>query len=180
MNKNTDIVIDSTLELRVRQIEDAAAIFALVDRNRNYLRERLPWVDSTKSVKDTEGYIQSCLNASPIIDFGIWYDNQWVGSIGFHQIDQTNKKADIGYWLAEIFTRKGIVSRSVEALINYGFAELKLNQLTITVAPENIRSLGIPKSLGFVKERVLRQSELVNGKYLDGVVYSMLKSEWKK
>jgi ribosomal-protein-serine acetyltransferase len=178
MNKNTDIVIDSTLELRVRQTEDAAAIFVLIDKNRNYLKEWLPWVDSTKSVKDTEGYIQSCLNASPIIDFGIWYDNQWVGSVGFHQIDQTNKKADLGYWLAESFTGKGIVSKSVKALIKYGFTELSLNRITITAAPENTKSRGIPERLGFVREGTLRQSELVNGKYLDGVIYSLLKSEW--
>jgi ribosomal-protein-serine acetyltransferase len=42
-----------------------------------------------------------------------------------------------------------------------------------------LKSQAIPRKLGFQQEGVLRQSEKVNGKFLDLVLYSMLHHEWK-
>ncbi|MBI4220372.1 MAG: GNAT family N-acetyltransferase, partial [Chloroflexi bacterium] len=45
-------------------------------------------------------------------------------------------------------------------------------------AVDNIRSRAIPERLGFTFEGVQRQAALVNGKYQDLAIYSLLASEW--
>jgi ribosomal-protein-serine acetyltransferase len=45
------------------------------------------------------------------------------------------------------------------------------------VATENRRSRAIPERLGFREEGTLRQYQLVDGRYLDCLVYSMLAAD---
>ena len=78
---NFVIPVRENLELRLRAETDAEALFNLVDKNRLYLRQWLPWVDATKTVEDSRKYIQSCLSSfekQEGIDLGIWYE----GSVG--------------------------------------------------------------------------------------------------
>jgi ribosomal-protein-serine acetyltransferase len=44
---------------------------------------------------------------------------------------------------------------------------------------ENRRSRAIPERLGFRQEGTLRQAELVDARYLDSVMYSMLAADWR-
>ncbi len=171
------------LELRLREEADANVFFSLIDKNRTYLRQWLPWVDATKTVGDTLKYIQSCISnfeKQESVDFGIWYDNQWVGSIGFHYWDKINRKDTIGYWLAEDFQGKGIVTDSVKALIKYGFEKMNLNRIEILCAVENTKSVAIPERLGFTNEGVCRQNEWLYDHFIDAVAYSILVSEWER
>src|SRR3954469_3028636 len=116
------IPVRENLELRLRTEADAEAFFKLIDKNRTHLRQWLPWVDATKTAEDTRKYIQSCRSSfekQEGLDLGIWYEGQWVGSIGFHYWDKTNRKDTIGYWLAEDFQGKGIMTDAVKALMKY-------------------------------------------------------------
>lgn len=76
-----DFVINvrENLELRLRKEIDAEVFFKLVDENRNYLRQWLPWVDATKTADDTLKYIQSVISkfeSKESIDLGIWHEGQ--------------------------------------------------------------------------------------------------------
>ena len=52
--------------------------------------------------------------------------------------------------------------------------------MAIKCAAENLISQGIPIRLNFTKEGVLRKEGFLNGKYVDHVVFAMLKEEWDK
>ena len=43
------LMVDENLELRQTMPEEAEEMFAVVDANREYLREWLPWLDNTTS-----------------------------------------------------------------------------------------------------------------------------------
>jgi ribosomal-protein-serine acetyltransferase len=53
-----------------------------------------------------------------------------------------------------------------------------LNRVELRAAEENRRSRAIPEHLGFRRDGTLREAELVGGRYLDSVVYSMLAADW--
>ena len=53
----TGIQVDSDLEFSLLGINDAEELFSVVESNRAYLREWLPWLDQTNSVEDEISFI---------------------------------------------------------------------------------------------------------------------------
>ena len=174
------IEIEDNLYLETVNIIDADEVFETVDSSRNSLREWLPWVDLTKTSKDIEKYFQTCIDRAKSnngFDLTINYNHKIVGGIGLHKIDHMNKTTSIGYWLSSKNEGLGLMTKSAKALCNYCFNNLELNRVEISCATDNIKSQNITKRLGFKLEGTLRQKEIVNGKYLDHYLFSLLKSE---
>lgn len=168
------------LSLKLLTLSDAPKVRQLVDENREYLREWLPWVDSDHKLSDTEGFIQANLNAwenKTALTMGVWYKEDLVGLISFHEIVLLHRYCSIGYWLAESFQGKGIMTEACKAMINYAFEKLDLYKVEIKVATENHKSRKIPESLGFQQEGIRRQIEWVNRSFKDHAWYGLLKSE---
>ncbi len=177
------IKINPVLELRLLAEHDAAAMYLLVDSNRAYLREWLPWVDYTRSVKDERAFIHNTriqYQNNVSFSYAIWYQEQIVGTIGYNQIDWANRKVDIGYWLAAQYQGKGIMTRSCYALVGYAFDDLKLNKVEIRCAIGNMHSCAIPQRLGFIQEGTIRQAEWLYDHYVDLKLYGLLESEWRQ
>jgi ribosomal-protein-serine acetyltransferase len=70
------------------------------------------------------------------------------------------------------------MTAAVRLLVDHALTEWQLNRVEIRVAVENLRSRAIPERLGFSQEGTLRKADLVDGRYLDSVVYSMLAVDW--
>ena len=102
------------------------------------------------------------------------------GLVGFKDFDDSNHKIEIGYWLSQYQQGNGIMTRSVDALLDYAFEQLNMNRVQIKVAVDNKKSNRIPQKLGFKFEGVERDGELLaDNKYTDINVYSLLKKEYK-
>jgi ribosomal-protein-alanine N-acetyltransferase len=66
------------------------------------------------------------------------------------------------------------------AVLKYGFEKMKLNRIQALIDSNNTRSMNLVRRLGFRKEGVLRQRSCFKGRFLDDVMFSLLKTEWKK
>ena len=178
-----NLVIDDNLFLAPLEAEHAPALFEAVDNDRSHLAVFLPWVNNMRSVQDFSSYIKNCellYRQQKEISFVIIHKKNLVGRIGLNHIDQQNKTAAIGYWLVKSAEGAGIISKSCKALIHSAFNAIGLNRIEIRVATHNKKSEAIPKRLGFIKEGVLRQAEIVNETYFDITVYALLKSDVSK
>lgn len=174
------ITINENIEMRSPVAADAKEIFSVIDGNREYLRQWLPWLDSTTSEEITEGVIASWekkLDAGTDVVLGIFKDGVYIGNIGLHDLKAYNSSGMIGYWLAEAEQGVGIMTACVRALIGYGFETLYLNRVYIHCAVPNKKSRAVPERLGFVQEGILRDGEYLYGKYFDMVVYGLLKTD---
>lgn len=174
--------IDDDVVVRTLNPEDSKALFALVDQNRAYLRPWLSFVDRTRYVTDVQRFIdkaKSSAKGGATLQAGIYCRGELVGVIGVQDIDATNRKATIGYWLAQAYQGRGLMSRACEAVIKYLFDDLGLHRIEIHCAPENTRSRAIPERLGFTAEGTLRKAVWVSGQFLDQVVYAVLDEEWR-
>jgi len=174
--------VDDDITLRLLEPRHADALFALVDANRQHLRQWLPWLDANSAVSDTLQFIkmtqkQFADNAGFVA--GIWYCGDIVGVVGHNRIDWENRISYPGYWLTEGFQGKGIMTKSCHALINHAFGELNLNRVDIRCAVENSKSRAIPERLGFRQEGVIRQAEWLYDKFVDHVVYGVLSNDWR-
>jgi ribosomal-protein-serine acetyltransferase len=173
--------VDDEIALTLLEEQHAAELFRLVDANRAYLRQWLPWLDQNTRVEHTAAFIQGSLRQFAARDglaCGIRFRGALAGVAGIHRIDWPNRRTSLGYWLAETHERKGLVTRACTALLDYVFGDLGLNHVEIACAPANIRSCAIAERLGFTREAVLRQREWLYDHFVDHVVYGMLAVEW--
>lgn len=181
--KPLQIIVDNEITLKLPKPQDAEKLFALVDQNRSYLRQYLPWVDFNVNVNDSKKFIQeSRKNFKNGAGFSllIIYKGKIAGTIGMHYIDQVNKKTEIGYWLAKEFQGKGIMRKCCSTLIEHLFNDLSLHRIEIRCTVSNQASQRIAEILGFTKEGILRDGSLLNRTFEDALVYSLLKTDDRK
>jgi ribosomal-protein-serine acetyltransferase len=165
--------------MRLWREEDAEEVFGLLDRNRERLREWLPWVDDIERSKDELAFIRSSSEKGEAeMDFGIFVGERAAGGIGLH-VDRPQLSAMIGYWLDAEHEGKGLVTLATEALTRYAFEELGLHRVWISVDEDNASSRAVPERLGFVREAILRDDSYLAGRFRDKVIYGMLEDEWR-
>jgi ribosomal-protein-serine acetyltransferase len=177
------ITIDKHLKLELTSVKHAEGLYEALNNSRQHLSAFLPWVDKMQTVNDFRNYIRNCellYEEKKEVSFVMLYDDSPVGRIGLHHMNLQNKNASVGYWLTKNMEGKGIVIRSCKELLAYGFEVLDLNRIELKAAVENLRSLAVAEKLGFTKEGIAREAELVNNKFLDLTLYSMLSSEWRE
>jgi len=172
------IEISETVCLKRISLSDVHDIFSTIDSERIYLREWLPFVDTTLKESDTFSYVQGVIEHDER-HYCILDNNKFAGLIGFKDLDISNKKAEIGYWLSVKSQGKGIMTLCVKNLLSYAFEDLELNRIQIKVAVNNEKSKRIPEKLGFVLEGIERDGELlVDNVFTDLAVYSLLKKDF--
>ena len=172
------IHLNETIVLKPIEIGVEKDIFNTIDREREYLREWLPFVDLTKGEEDTLGFVKETIDTGQTV-FTIHESNEFIGLIGFNNMDTVNQKAEIGYWISENKQGRGIITCAVKKLLEIAFRELSLNSIRIHASTSNTKSSNIPKKLGFSLEGIMRDGEmLVDNKFTDLAIYSILKKEF--
>jgi diamine N-acetyltransferase len=109
-------------------------------------------------------------------------DGSWVhiGNAGLHQIDRTNRSAEFGIFIGDkAFWNKGYGSAATRLTLKHGFETLNLNRIFLYVMETNPRAIRAYEKVGFVHEGRLRQSTYRNGRYVDLLLMSVLRSEWE-
>jgi ribosomal-protein-serine acetyltransferase len=174
--------IDDHIYLQLLEERHAHEVFSLVDRDRAYLREWLPWVDATESVDDSLIFIKSSLEqfaSNKGFVSGIWSDRQFCGVIGTHKLDWINRKVEIGYWLGRAYQGRGIMTAACRAILAYLFDEMDLNRVLIQCAQGNEKSCAVAQRLGFIEEGLAREGQLLHGTFRDLRRFAMLKKEYR-
>ena len=166
--------------LRLLEEGDARELHDLIEGNREYLAPWLPWA-AGQTFEDTLGFIRgtrSQTRENEGFQTAIVTEGSIAGVIGYVGLDWTSRSTRIGYWLDEGHQGKGTMTAAVRALVDHALAVWRLNRVGILVATGNRRSRAIPERLGFREEGTLRDYQLVGGRYLDCVSYSMLAADW--
>lgn len=175
------IKISDTLSLRLLTLSDTQSIFDIIDSQRDYLREWLPFVDQTHRVEDTQKAIEMLIDPELSLNrqFIIIYNDILIGMVGFKDTQKTTRKTEIGYWMSQEYQGRGIMTSVVTKLLEYAFLVMNMNRVIIKVAVANQKSRRIPERIGFVQEGIERESDLlVDNVFTDIVVYSMLQREY--
>ena len=175
------LAVTVATELRQFVRDDAEELTLLIDRNRTYLREWLPWLDSSSNINDTARFIGRSVEQAEDnngLTLGIVCGGRLAGVIGQHYVDQLNRRTEIGYWIDAAHQGRGIVTSATARLMDYAFREQDCNRVILQCASGNLKSRGVAERLGFVREGISREAEWLYDHYVDLVVYSMLKRAW--
>jgi len=103
-----------------------------------------------------------------------------AGTIGYHQWVRTGGyHARVGYDLAAVHRRRGVMTEALEAVLRYGFETMRLNKVEACTDPRNVASIRLLEKLGFHRDGVLRESTYFHGRFIDEAVFSLLAREWR-
>lgn len=171
------ITINDTINLRQIERNDAQELFQLIDDNRQHLETWLTFIPFTKEVKDTISFIEFVLESNDEV-YTIRDLDKIIGLLGFKGTHLNNGKTEIGYWIAEKYQGKGVVTLATKKLCKHAFLHKNINRIQIKCAVGNTKSSNIPKRLGFILEGIKREGERKNeNTFRDLEVYSLLGKE---
>ena len=166
------------LERWRENMADDIAHFADNPRIAEWLRDAFP---SPYTARDAREYMQGCISAGERDRFcrAITVDGRAVGSIGvFLGGDVYFKSAELGYWLAEPFWGRGIMTRAVREVCREAFGLFpQLERIYAEPFAGNIGSRRVLERAGFTLEGVLRKSVCKRGVLQDSCMYALLRCE---
>ncbi len=138
------------------------------------LRDAFP---SPYTLTDAEIFLARVSSQSPVATFAIATENEAIGSIGLMIGQDVHRfSAELGYWLAEPFWGKGIMSTAVTAVVKYGFESLGLNRIYAEPYHTNAASIRVLQKAGFEYEGRMRANVVKKGKILDQLLYAKIRN----
>jgi [ribosomal protein S5]-alanine N-acetyltransferase len=128
------------------------------------------------SREDGINFINRFKDDVPMRAFAIEVDGIPCGAIGVHpQADIHRKSAEMGYWLAEEYWGKGIMTEAVRMIIEYGFQAFDINRIFARPFSINIASRRVLEKAGLKFEAKLEKSIFKNDQYLDELIFSIIR-----
>lgn len=91
-----------------------------------------------------------------------------------------DRRAELGYWLAQPAWGHGFATEAAHALVDFGFRDLGLARIYAQVLAGNRASLRVLDKLGMVNEGVKRQHVHKARRLHDVVLYGLLRDEWSR
>ena len=123
-------------------------------------------------------FINFSKSHNPRLIFAIDIEGQAVGSIGVHpQEDIFRKNAELGYWLAEPYWGRGIITSAIERMVDYGFKTFDLDRIFARPFGSNIGSQRVLEKAGFKLEAKFESTIYKMGQYEDELVYAIRKKK---
>lgn len=104
--------------------------------------------------------------------------NELIGDLGVHFLSAESEPVEIGYTLAPDHWGNGYATEAVRALLDYLFCQLKKHRVIASVDPDNLASIALLNRIGMRQEAHFRQSLRYKEKWVDDVIFAMLRSEW--
>lgn len=104
-----------------------------------------------------------------------------IGNCSFFNIDWRNRSAELGIVIGEKqFWNQGYGTKAITLCVELGFKSYNLNRIFLRVYETNPRAIRYYEKVGFVREGIHREGHYQNGKYIDVLQMSILRSEWKE
>lgn len=108
-----------------------------------------------------------------LMSFAIDFQGEAIGCVGLSDIE--GHKAAIGYWLAEPYWGRGIMTRSVRMTTEFGFDEVGLVRLYAHIFPFNTASARVLEKNGYEVEGRMRKETEKDGSFHDMILYSAVR-----
>ena len=149
------------LTLRAPRAGDGPAINAAVVESSAELRPWLPWADPVPTVAESEDF--ACQSAVAfarrerlaLLVFLRGTDTL-IGSSGFHHIDWSVPRLEIGYWLRTSCTGCGYMVEAVRAQVAFARDALKACRVDLVADDQNGPSCRVAERAGFTFDAILR------------------------
>lgn len=166
-------------QIRRWSLDDAKDLAAAISNPKvqDNLRDGLPFPYTEQDAKDYISYIMSA-DENDTFAFAIVADERVIGSIGaFRQSNIHSQTAEIGYYIAEPYWGRGIMTDAVKQLCEYVFSHSNIIRLYAEPFAFNLGSCRVLEKAGFRYEGTLRSNAVKNGRVMDMKLYARLRDD---
>ena len=102
-----------------------------------------------------------------------------IGGAGLRNIDQGNGSAVVSIFLTDPARwGGGLGTDAMNALLDFGFGELRLERIALEVFDYNERAMASYRKAGFTEEVRRRRARFHRGEFHDVVVMAILRPDW--
>ena len=120
-------------------------------------------------------YITKSLKNKDTHEFAILIDGKFAGTVVLENPAPGKKTYELGYVVCKKLWGKGIATKAVRLMIDYGFKKMKINKIWAGGLSNNPASKRILEKCGFKLEGRLRKHTYKNKKYYDDHIYGLLR-----
>lgn len=141
----------------------------------------LPWWKADYSEEDARSWFSVCrkgIEDKSSYDIGIFLADGGLlmGGISLNRLDMENRIGSLGYWVRESGQNRGLCTRAVLRIKEFGFGELDLVRLEIVALADNIASRRVAEKCGATLECIAQNRLLHQGKPAPAAIYSFIRS----
>lgn len=170
--------------IRAYEPGDGPALLSSVDESLDHLREWMPWAQPDRTLADTEELCRRFAGRYLLNEdyaLGIWAGDRLIGGTGFHlrwgPLDW--RIAEIGMWIHGDESKRGLGTRALAAMLQWGFTEWGWQRLVWRTDTRNQGSIRVAQKNGLTLEGTLRRDGLdVRGAPRDMHIFAILREEW--
>lgn len=164
-------------QIRKWNMSDATDLSLVISNKKiqDNLRDGLPY---PYTEQDAAAYIQTMLSAdeNKIFAFAITINNKVIGSISiFRQENIHRRTAELGYYIAENYWGKSIMTEAVKQICEYVFNNSDIIRIYAEPFADNSASCRVLEKTGFQFEGILKSNAVKNGKIIDMKMYALIK-----
>ena len=125
-------------------------------------------VEASANQKDDLGFAIETLDDPPVL----------AGNILLWGVRAKDRCATLGIALGREHIGRGYGTDAMRVIVDYGFREMGLHRIQLSVATFNPAGIRVYEKAGFVGEGRHRESVLHDGRWYDEVLMSILDHEW--
>jgi RimJ/RimL family protein N-acetyltransferase len=145
------------------------------------------WLISVPHPYPEDGAIKYIRECHELMKKGLSYElpiklkatQEMVGIMAVLKVDRKNRNAELGYWIAKKYWRKGFATEAGLRVLEFGFNVLNLERMYAKCIPENNASRRVMEKMGMKYEGTFRHEILKENKYFDMSYCGIIKEEWK-
>ena len=123
------------------------------------------WYESTRNREDQVHFVIQTTAGEPI------------GICGLQEIDYRARRAVLGIWIGKPHWNQGLGTDAMRVLCRFGFDQMNLQRITLSVYEPNERARRVYEKVGFKLEGTLRRAQFVGGRHVDEHVMGLLSEE---
>lgn len=160
--------------------EDAEALYALASDPD--IGPMCGW-EPHRSVEDSRRIIRDVFSAPEVCAILSRESGTLLGAVGlqppsemFPELPATRQR-ELGYWLGRAYWGHGIMLEAVQALLRYGFGELKLEAVWCSHYDWNRQSRRVIEKCGFRYQFTKKTTNVMNATH-ETVFYALKREEW--
>lgn len=121
-------------------------------------------------------WVQSLGKLSNKVVFAIRAADNLIGIVQLIDVDPINRSAELTIRIgAETHRGSGYGSLALRLAISFAWCDLNLNRVWLRVFADNTRAIRAYKKVGFVEEGVMREAAHIDGRFVDMIIFGILR-----